>query len=552
MMKQRSLLYLGGKWSGAEILKHVAFALAYISLYWVSDVFHTTDLPSRPWEPEAGIAVAAGAILGWRVAPMFVLSFLLANFFWDSVFKLEWNDVLEVIVAAIFSATAAYFKDILHGLRTPTVVAVLRFLGYVLAVTLLLAVASVIISVPVLNKAPSKELSDIIALSVGNLIGIITIAPLFFIEGLPAILRRFFAAGETHEWNFLIIIVTISYFVFGLDDTEHFRFALLVLPPVVAFAIKDGFPGGVLATIITDVSMMAGLMLRASGPEDELELQIIMMTLACSGLILGAAVSERKRTDQQLAENRQLMLENQEALMHATRLSLATEIASALAHELNQPLSSIRSFIRAARRKLDGRAIDRKSIISNIDAAVGQVDGAAALIKETRQFLARGEVIIVTIDIGHLISGCMELVQVELKRARISLSVQLPEETLRIKGNTAQLQQVLLSLVRNAKEAIVHRHQGRQSIRIEASTELKPGFVAISVTDSGPGISPDLKTMLFKPLKSLKAEGLGLGLSLCSTIIATHGGEIWFDEGYRDGARFTFTLPIEAARDRSP
>jgi two-component system sensor kinase FixL len=114
-----------------------------------------------------------------------------------------------------------------------------------------------------------------------------------------------------------------------------------------------------------------------------------------------------------------------------------------------------------------------------------------------------------------------------------------------------QIQQVVLNLVRNAKEAILDGRSKARRIELSVSLESRPGHVEIAVTDSGPGISPEVKAMLFKPLKSSKDNGLGLGLSLSNTIVTSHGGDIWYDEAASGGARFAFTLPLSGNLERA-
>jgi two-component system sensor kinase FixL len=183
---------------------------------------------------------------------------------------------------------------------------------------------------------------------------------------------------------------------------------------------------------------------------------------------------------------------------------------------------------------------------SDIDAAVDQVDSAASLLRSTRSFLERGSVQRGPLSLQVLIARCRQLVQLELRQTGISLVIEDFSALPPVICNEVQIQQVLLNVIRNAKEAIVASGSDRREIRINCSAAARPGFVEVSIEDTGPGVSPELRPLLFQPLQSSKADGLGLGLSLCSTIIRSHGGEFRLDDATTDGARFAFTLPCQS------
>ncbi len=269
-----------------------------------------------------------------------------------------------------------------------------------------------------------------------------------------------------------------------------------------------------------------------------------MLSLSVTGLFLGAAVSDRERAVEQLAESHRNLQESQSALLQASRLSLASEIAAALAHELNQPLSSIRNYVRAVKRRLASGSGDAAAIQSDIDAAVVQVDAAATLLRSTRRFLERGGEHQERLDIAGVVGSSLALMEPELRKAGIELRLLSPLPHQMAICNEVQIQQVILNLLRNAKDAIAMSGAYHGEIVVRVSVVSRPGFAEISVSDTGPGVSPDLQPLLFHPLKSEKPDGLGLGLSLCSSIIRSHGGELWLDGSSPKGATFVFTLPV--------
>lgn len=533
----------GSAWGKTAVLRYLIVFAIYLVLYRSSNIFHTTDLRSTPWNPEAGVAVAAGVLLGWPATPVIFAASLVGGIFWGPPFPLFWKIVSAGLHALLFAGTATYFRSVFLNLREPTTRGILLFLCYACAVTAVSAAGRLIVAVLAYDIAASYLYSYAVALSVGNLIGIATVVPIPFIFDSIEKLRRYLAEWGPVQWLSAASVFAVSVVVFGLDEIDQFKFFYLVFLPVIALAVKDGFPGAALGVLLSDVVMIVILLWRDFEPSTATELQVLMLSLSATGLILGAAVTERHRMSEQLEASHLRLQESQLALLHATRVSLASEMAAALAHELNQPLSAIRNFIRSVRRKLDRQKLDRHQLRSDIDAAVWQVDSAAGLIKTTRNFLSRGDVRMALLDVKQLIQTAGALVELELRNSRVKLSVDIPDGLPKIAGNASQLQQVVLNLVRNAKEAILEKRSKSGEVSIAVSAVSRPGYLEVSVTDTGPGVSEPLKAMLFKPLTSSKSEGLGLGLSLCSTIVAAHGGELWHDESHRPGARFAFTIP---------
>ncbi|MDP1701326.1 MAG: MASE1 domain-containing protein [Aestuariivirga sp.] len=530
---------------------HVAFFLAYVLLFRISYIFQISDLRSTPWNPEAGLAVVSGIVLGWSSLPVIFLASLASKLTNPSILTLGWEIVAAVSNALIFAGSAAAMRKFLPSLQTTTTASIVLFIIYAAIVTLASAISRLVIAALALNISPVYLINYTMTLSVGNVVGVLTIVPLFFVASPVRGWIRYFAGFTLFHWISTLAILLTSFIVFGLQDTDKFKFFYLVFLPVLVFAIRDGFMGAAFSILLSDTAMIAILLWRVSEPSIATELQVLMISLSATGLVLGATISERRRISLELEESHARLRDSQAALLQASRLSLASEMAAALAHEINQPLSSIRSFIRAARRKLDKGRVKHAELKSDIDAAVKEVDVAASLIRETRKFLERGDVTKEKLNLRQLLLTCSDLIGPELGASRISWDLRLPEKLPQVMGNAMQIQQVVLNLVRNAKESILEGRGKARNIKLDVSLDSRPGYVEIAVTDSGAGILPEVKAMLFKPLKSSKDNGLGLGLSLSNTIISSHGGDIWYDESVSSGARFAFTLPLSAGLEQA-
>ena len=518
--------------------------ITYLVLYRTSNIFHTTDLRATPWNPEAGLAVAAGFLLGWRAVVLIVIASFIGTSLWGFSVSVYWTFAIAVTHALAFAGSATFFRAHMPDRMQASIRTIALFFAFAAVATALSALARLLIATVALGISVEYLWSYTLAISIGNFVGVVTAAPIFLVFATTHSAGDYFGQWTRFHVLATLAAMALAYVVFGLRDTDEFKFFYLVFLPVIAFAARDGLRGAVFAVLFTDIAMTSILYWRDFEASTALELQVLMISLAATGLILGAAVSEQKRFSVALAESHVRLQESQAALLQASRLSLVSEMAAALAHELNQPLSAIRNFVRSARRRLDRPRFDRQAVTRDIDGAVSQVDAAAELIRRTRRFLERGEAARGRLALDGLVRNAIALVEPELRSSHVVIKLHEEENLPAVLGNEAQLQQVFLNLVRNAKEAIVAGNSTNRHIQVLMSGTRRAGFVEVSVVDRGSGVDPDIRGALFTPLRSSKPEGLGLGLSLCRTIIGSHGGEIWYDDSARGETRFVFTVPV--------
>ncbi|MBL8577232.1 MAG: PAS domain S-box protein [Mesorhizobium sp.] len=244
-------------------------------------------------------------------------------------------------------------------------------------------------------------------------------------------------------------------------------------------------------------------------------------------------LSERQETEARLQEL-------QTELVHISRLSAMGEMASALAHELNQPLTAINSYLNGSRRMMEGREGKQDEMIRDaLQHAAGQAMRAGEVIRRLREFVARGETEKQIHDLRKLIeeAGALALVGAKEKGVRVVFDLDGAETNVLV--DKVQIQQVLLNLIRNALEAMTASSERVLRISTQAHAE---GLVRISVSDSGAGLDPNIAQNLFKPFHTTKPTGMGVGLSLSKTLVEAHGGRIWVDSGGNGGTTFSFTL----------
>ena len=248
----------------------------------------------------------------------------------------------------------------------------------------------------------------------------------------------------------------------------------------------------------------------------------------------------RDLTERQEAQQR--LQELQAELIHMSRFTALGEMASTLAHELNQPLTAVASYLNGAGRLLDagessGVALARDAI----DRAAQQALRAGQIIRRLREFVARGEGDRHAENLTKVIEEACALALVGAKQSGVQVMLDFESTSTHVLADKIQVQQVLLNLVRNAIEAM--QEVDRRVLTL-STHRLDGETVRIDVADTGPGISPEIAEQLFQPFITTKQAGMGVGLSISRTIVEAHGGRIWVDPNPGGGVIFRMTLKI--------
>lgn len=250
---------------------------------------------------------------------------------------------------------------------------------------------------------------------------------------------------------------------------------------------------------------------------------------------VGAVVdlTERRRAEAELRRT-------QGELIHVSRVSAMGTMASTLAHELNQPLTAVTSYVRGSRRLLANSADpNAPQICEALEHAESGALRAGQIVRRLRELVARGNVVVGTEDLQKLIEDASVLAFLDEHLHGISHRIEVDPRARWVEADRIQIQQVLINLIRNAVQAM------QTSDRREVIITTRPAgdLVEISVADTGAGIPESLRGALFSPFHSTKAEGMGIGLSISRTIVEAHHGKIWAEDANGGGAIFRFTLP---------
>jgi two-component system, LuxR family, sensor kinase FixL len=228
-------------------------------------------------------------------------------------------------------------------------------------------------------------------------------------------------------------------------------------------------------------------------------------------------------------------------LLHASRLSAMGQMTAALAHELNQPLSAILNYINAARRTLSNTQDPQAGRASDlIEKAVTQTARAGQIIRQLREFVEKRETSRAPANINLVIEEALLLASINSADPNVKIIIAFEPNLPPVMIDRVQVQQVIVNLARNSVEAM----QTVAERKLKLATAFIPDGVKITVSDSGPGLAPEVADRLFHPFVSTKEKGMGIGLSICQSIIQAHGGRISAGTGEMGGAEFRIVLPV--------
>jgi two-component system sensor kinase FixL len=283
---------------------------------------------------------------------------------------------------------------------------------------------------------------------------------------------------------------------------------------------------------------------RKDGSTFPMELSIGETTEGAQRLFTGFIrdLTERQRTEQKLETL-------QSELIHVSRVSAMGTMASTLAHELNQPITAVTNYFEGVRDLLANPNPDDLPMIRDaLDDGAKEALRAGYIVRRLRDFVARGEVEKTVEKLPPLINEAAVLGLMGARERGVEPRFDLDPYASPVLVDKVQIQQVLINLIRNAVEAMAQSPVRKLTV----STRLdQPGFVRVVVADTGPGVAPRVAEQLFTAFVSTKAEGMGLGLSICRTIIEANGGRIWMEPAQGGGAEFHFTLVRAETEDRN-
>jgi two-component system sensor kinase FixL len=530
------------------------FLVAYVALEWISFIHEYRGVPVTPWNPGLGVVFALMVLGGPRYGVVLFAGVVIAE---TTVLqtKLQWPIILGIaaIFATVYGTVAAVARkhlrlDVgLYRLRDVVILLVAGISGAILAALLLSLL---------LQLNAQLELSDVLVASapllVGDIVGMAVMTPLTLrlVSG-----SRPLSIGRLRylvpELLLYAVLVAASLWIIGGAQTgDGFKFFYLLFLPVMVAAVRYGLDGACVGLALTQFGLVGIMHLYGFDARTFTEFQILMLVLTATGLIVGVVVSERQNADRLVQEAEARLKEKETEAAEAARYNLVRGMASALAHEINQPMTAARALARSAQHILGTPDPDLPRAASNLTTLIAHIDHAGSVVGHMRDFLRRGRPHMSTLDLRIMLDDALSLVRAQASAHGITIELDAADDLPPVYGDRVQLQQVVLNFVHNAVEAITGARQPNGRIKIAATWFEAPARVEISISDNGPGIRKELADRLFAPLTTSKFEGLGLGLSICAAIVDSHGGRVWLHSGQAGATEFRFSLPLNQSQAR--
>ncbi|MEJ2373888.1 MAG: MASE1 domain-containing protein [Pseudolabrys sp.] len=523
-------------------LPHYALGLSFLALYvlldWISFIQPFAPFGITPWNPPTGLCFILVLLFGQRFIPLLFVAPLLADLMVRQL-PLPWS--VEIATSLIIGGGYALGLAVLlrPATRFNPALTSMRDLLMLFAVA---AVSSAVVAasyVGLLVGSGWVAAEDFAAATlqfwIGDIIGVAVVAPFALIlltrgQALPI-------SGET-ALQIVAILVALA-FVVVFVEKHRFEFFYILFLPIIWMAVRGGLELVTVGILITQIGLIVSAQLLPHADIDVAVFQALMLVLALTGLAAGAVVTEHRRTELQLRRH-------QDSLARVARLGSMGEFAAMIAHEINQPLMAAGTYARLIADTLRDDDHHDGTAVETAEKAAAQVQRAADVVRRLRALIRLDQSGRAPVSVARIVRDTLALSRPFLDRHGATVRVTLDSNLPLVTVDLLQIEQVLLNLLRNAAEAMADAAGGNVTIAASAAA---PDQVTVTVRDTGPGFPPDFAADGLPPLTSSKPEGLGVGLSLCRSIVEAHGGELTIGggEGGKPGAVVRFTLPAAKA-----
>lgn len=512
------------------------YVVAYVGLEWLAHVQPVLAFDLTPWNPQAGLTVAYLIWAGWRWAPITAVAAFLAEWL---VRDLPSGWAVHALAAAWIAASYAAFAAAQHLFPMRLV---LDSLGA--AVRFLLAAAFAVLVAAFgyeacFALAEGASWSSLVRATtsywISDMNGVLLLATLLLaLPRVPEAGRALRAgAGEAFAQALLVVLLMWLQFSGEVFGVQRVFYPLFV--PVIWIAVRWGGGGALFSSLAIQVGLLVALrepMIDAR----PVDLQLIVLTLAVTGMLLGVAVTERVRA-------RMEALERDRQLSRAMRYAVAGEMSSALTHELNQPMTALATYLQAARIMLGQAEGSDNRLSETLEKANREAIRAADVLRRLRDFYrGTGAAASSSTDAIACCASVLELLEPRLVRQGIKLRQQYAPGLPAVAVPRTQVEIVLHNLVSNAVDALTTQAVAGRQLLVEA--RVQGGDVVLAVQDSGPGVAAAALPQLFEPFNTTKADGMGLGLALSRSLMLALGGELTYRRSAAlGGASFEVRLP---------
>lgn len=410
-----------------------------------------------------------------------------------------------------------------------------RLAATALPITLVAALVAVLLGGGGPAGSASTWLATALHAWLAELNGVLALAPFVFLrdQAGSAMWKSPWPAATPGETVLQAVSVAATLVVvFSIAAAYDIRFFSVLFLPLVWIAVRHGLAGGVIAVLGYQLGLVAASLFVPS--TSILQLQLLSLALAATGLVLGAVVTQRRAIERSLQEK-------QAALGQALQLASIGEMTSALAHELGQPIAAVTRYLGASEVLSADASQGSESLRDTLRKATTEAARAGAIVARLREFYRRGAVTISVHEPRRIVDSAVGAVVVRADRSDVVLAVRRMAGLAPVRVDAAQVETALMVILNNALDALAEMPGPRN---LDVTLERKALSVLVRIRDNGPGLSQNAQDRLFEPFNTNKPHGMGIGLALARSLLEASGGRIALERTGPEGTEFLVTLPV--------
>jgi two-component system, LuxR family, sensor kinase FixL len=489
------------------------FAPCYLVLDWASYIDPVGPFNITPWNPQPALAIVWMMLAGLVHAPVVLATIVLGDVLIRSTpGGLAITTTTAIVLASCYAGIAWALKALLKGIDLSTTRQLTIFVTLVVVGAGVIGAAFIglLHAAGLLGRVEFGEAW--LRFWIGDAVGILVTAPLLLAaanrarrSAMLALLRRPEAMLQA-----IVLMGTVWLIFQGFVADPSRQFYLLFLP-LIWIAIRQGMNGAILTTAIVQMGVVLGIHGSARIDLPVVELQALLVALTLTGLFLGVMVEQRQRAE--------------ESLRQTLRLAAAGEMAGAIAHEINQPLTAATNYGRSAQVLLARDRFELAQLKDIIQKILAEAERAADIVRRLRDFFRAGTTRLEVVSVDELLESVRRIADAVIRADGITLETQRAPAVAPLYVDRLQVEVVLRNLISNAAESVIASGRTGGHIRV-AFEPHDDRHVRIVVADNGPGLTPAGRENLFEPFVSGKSTGMGLGLAVSRTIAQAHGGSL--------------------------
>ena len=489
------------------------FAPCYIALDWASYIDPVGPFNITPWNPQPALAIVWMMLGGFVHAPAVLATILLADIL---VRHAPGGYAIAAMTALVLASGYAAIAWALKSLLSDTGLRSTRQLTIFAAVVV---AGSSVVGAGFIGVLSTSGLLAATAFGnawirfwIGDAVGMLVTAPLLFAAADPARRSALLSLARRPEalLQAIVLAATVWLIFEGFGDDPSRQFYLLFLP-LIWIAVRFGMNGAIVATAIVQIGVVFGIHGAAGMSLPVVELQALLVALTLTGLYLGVMVDQRQRAE--------------EGLRQTLRLAAAGEMAGAIAHEVNQPLTAVTNYGRSVQVLLEREQSDPSQVKKIVAKILAEADRAAEVVRRLRDFFRAGTTRLEVVELEDLLVAMRRMGESAIDGRNISFGIENHSPMPPLYVDRLQVEVILRNLIMNAVESMTgsNSRDGRISVSVERHDDR---HLRIVVADNGPGMSAASRERLFEPFLSGKPTGMGLGLAVSRAIAEAHGGSL--------------------------